>query len=1193
MSGTLLHCDWRVLAMCMVVLAVAPVHAQQDDCGGSAECAAALNALVTGSVQSVAASLPALAKAGISISVDGQSVAGIERPAGSALDEATIDVRFDGLDIERQLSVSTVFERRLAVPGEPVEFRTSWNYGAWIERAEVRLYARSQKSSAFDNAAPLAVLPVGPDGKAIWIAGGEAFGTRDMVHVLRVYDRQGRYDETGPTALFVADTAARFEPVNKSATPGENEKRAVLVNIPLHGGKITVHGRDLPEGAIVEIQGEPAVVDANNAFVAQRILPAGDHQVHVRLRQPGGGEGLEFERQIHIPQSEWFHVGIADLTLGKRFGKESELLTPAAPGEYQSVYNRGRLAFYLKGKVRGSTIITAAMDTREDELDQLFTNLDGKDPRQLLRKLDPDDYYPVYGDDSTTVEDAPTSGKFYLRIDQGRSHVMWGNFKTRIDGVELARYERGLYGAGAQLRSERSTSFGEPVASVTAFGAQPGTLPSRDEMRGTGGSVYFLRRQDISTGSEQIVVEERDPVTGMTLSRATLRPDADYEIDHVQGIVILRRPLASTAPTSSAVQSSSLGGNQYYLVANYEYTPLAFDADGYSYGGRAQAWLSDHLRVGATGFREDTGDADQALFGADFVLRLAERSYFEIEWAQSQGDTFGIVTSSDGGFVFYPVSGAGTGDPAEAIRAKAVLDFADLPGGLIAGNVGAYYEERDAGFNAPGRYTRNDARLWGAFVEFGTRETSQVSGRYDMLDNSNGQSERKGVIEATTRLNRDWSLRAGAQHSDVEGSTRDNGARTDAGVRVTRHFNDTDSAWIFGQATVARNGGRERNDRVGVGAEKALTDKLTASGEVSYGTSGIGLLAGIHYEPTVSDRYYLGYRMSPDTTAGDMERYDPFARDYGALVVGANRKLSDSLSIYSEENLDFLGSQQSLTHGYGLVFTPEPAWKIGASVEAGEIRDETNGDFERLAVAGSLAYAQDQRSAGLKLEARIEDAISGTAQDRDTWLATANWGVAVSRDWRFLAKADAAVSRSDESVVLDGDYIEASAGYAYRPVDNDRLNGLAKYTYLHDLPGPSQVNANDQLAGPRQQSHVFSADFVYDINQRVSLGAKYGVRLGRVNWDRSNDDYAASTAQLGVVRLDVHIVNEWDLMAEGRGLWMSELEQVNYGLLAGVYRQMGDNLKIGFGYNFGRFSDDLTDLTWDDKGVFVNVIGQF
>ena len=49
----------------------------------------------------------------------------------------------------------------------------------------------------------------------------------------------------------------------------------------------------------------------------------------------------------------------------------------------------------------------------------------------------------------------------------------------------------------------------------------------------------------------------------------------------------------------------------------------------------------------------------------------------------------------------------------------------------------------------------------------------------------------------------------------------------------------------------------------------------------------------------------------------------------------------------------------------------------------------------------------------------------------------------------------------------------------------------------------------------------------------------------------------------------------------------------DWGALAAIYRHMGDNFKVGVGYNFGRFSDDLRDQTFDDRGVFLNVLGKF
>lgn len=1181
----------RAAGVVLAALLASASHAQaQTPCASDPACASALAAL--SAAPKAPADEHALKAAGISITVDGETVAGIPRPQESVLDEVQVDIRFDGLDVERRLAVSTVPERRTFEPGLPVLFRANWNHGAWIERAEIRLYERATRDHPARQAAPVAVLPVDADGSAI--LGPEPDLPQDMTYVLRVYDAAGRYDETTPLALAFAGQAEALDIHPKSAAPGELEQRIAHAGIPLAGGKVIVHGRNVPPGHAVLVMGEPASVDAQGSFVAERVLPSGDHRVGVSVRPLSGAAdaGLDFQREIHIPESEWFGVGIADLTIGRRVSGDSGLVS-AAPGEYDSVWRKGRVAFYLKGKVRGSTIITAALDTREDELDRLFTNLGGRDPRQLLRQLDPDDFYPVYGDDSTTVDDAPTSGKMYVRVDHGRSHVMWGNFKARIDGAELTRFERGLYGANADLKTDAATGFGEPVARLRAFAAQPGTLPQRDEFRGTGGSVYFLRRQEITLGSEQVAIEERDSVTGLVVDRTLLRPGQDYDFDAMQGVVILKNPLASTAPSTSPVQDGTLGGNQYWLVATYEYTPVGFEEDGHSYGGRAEMWLSDHVRVGATGYMEDTGPADQFLYGADLVLRLSEKTYFEIEWAESDGDTFGIVKSTDGGFIFNPVPGAGNGGTAQAWRTKVVADLGEITGGAVEGRVGASFEEREAGFNAPGRYTQHDQRIWGAFAEIGDRDSAMFSARYDEASRGDGLDKREGSAEATARLNEAWSVGAGVTHSTITGSADEAGGRTDAGVRVTRHLSETDSVYAFGQATLARDAGRERNDRAGLGVESALTDKLTARIEGSWGTSGPGLLAGIEYEPTASDRYYLGYRLSPDTTMGDMQGYDPFGRDYGAVVLGSTRKLSDSLMVTQEENWDLLGRQQSLTHAFGVTFTPDPAWRIGASAEAGEIRDEVNGDFERLALSGSASYSTEAASAGLRLEGRFEDGLDDDARDRQTFLATANWSYKAAPEWRFLAKIDAAISRSDQSVILDGDYIEASVGYAYRPVDNDRVNALLRYSYLHDLPGAQQVNANNQLLGPLQRSHVASVDAIFGLNEMVSIGGKYGVRLGEVNWDRTGDDFEFSSAQLLAGRIDLHVVHQWDLMAEARLLWLSETGQADFGLLAGVYRHIGNNLKLGAGYNFGRFSDDLTDLVQDDRGFFVNVVGKF
>lgn len=1149
----------------------------------------------------------------ISISVDGETVVGVPTQrddivrTDKALEGVDIQVKFDGLDVTRRLNVSTQDIRRTYKPGEEITFVGSWNYPDWINRAEVRIFRQVDKYATEAIARPLEVIDLPLDGsgngKATWIGPNE-INTLDrasdhLTYVLRVYDRSGRFDETQPLTLRISEEEVAIEDRIGSvpAVPGEADDRTGISNIPLYGGSVTVYGRHIPYGYKVKVLGSNVQVDEGQRFVVSRILPPGEHVVDVSVNGLTKDSGLQFERDINIPDSEWFYVGLADITVGKRFGSDVKALAATYPGEFSETYERGRLAFYLKGKIKGDTLITAAFDTTEEDLDDLFRNLGEKDPRRLLRSLDPDDYYPVYGDDSTTVEDAPTAGKFYVRIERGKSHVMWGNYKTRINGTELARFERGLYGAHAVLRSNTTTAHGEPTAEIEAFAAEPGSLPQRDEFQGTGGSAYFLRRQDINQGSEQITIEERDRVTGQVVTRTLLRAGDDYEIDYVQGVILLKRPLQSTTSSKSAVSQTALGGNNQFLIAVYEYTPTLTDLDGFTYGGRGQAWLGDHVRVGVTGYIEDTGFADQSLYGADVLIRLSEKSFFEFEWAESEGNTFGIVTSVDGGFIFNPVSGNNpTGGRSQAWRAGVSIDLAEATGGELEGRIGGYYEHRDAGFNAPGKYTAVEERLSGAFIDVAVTDDTTLKAKYDDVQRADGSDRSELSAELAHRFSDEYTASIGVTHSDEAaaiGTTTGTGRRTDVGARITRTFDDGDSVWLFGQATVDRDGTRDRNDRIGIGIERQLTDKITASGEISYGTRGIGGLAAIEYAPNADDRYYLGYRLDPDTTAGDLNGYDPFGRDYGSIVFGANHRVNDQLTAFFEENYDFTGTQRSLTHTYGVTYTPDDRWSISGGFEAGEVYDSVNGDFDRVAVSGSVSLREEMQNASLRLEARFEEGTTASVQDRNTYLLAGSYGYQHNDDWRFIAHVDAVISQSDQTTVLDGDYIEGSIGWAYRPAENDRLNALFRYTYLEDLPGPQQVNSKNQILGPRQRSHVLEADFIYDVNERLSVGGKYGFRIGQISVDRANDNFVDSSAHLAVARLDYHIVEKWDILLEARALWLDEADQMETGFLAGVYYHIGENAKLGVGYNFGRFSDDLTDLTFDDEGIFVNLVGKF
>jgi hypothetical protein len=158
-------------------------------------------------------------------------------------------------------------------------------------------------------------------------------------------------------------------------------------------------------------------------------------------------------------------------------------------------------------------------------------------------------------------------------------------------------------------------------------------------------------------------------------------------------------------------------------------------------------------------------------------------------------------------------------------------------------------------------------------------------------------------------------------------------------------------------------------------------------------------------------------------------------------------------------------------------------------------------------------------------------------------------------------------------------------------VSNDRLNVLAKYTYFYNLPTADQVTLQDTAAQYVQRSHVAALDVTYDLCVHWSVGGKFAYRLGQMSIDRVNPQFFDNRAQLSILRVDWRFRADWEGMIEGRVLNMPDISERRSGILAAFYRQVGQHVKAGLGYNFTSFSDDLTDLSFKHHGVFMNVVG--
>ncbi|MBD3647993.1 MAG: OmpA family protein, partial [Pseudomonadales bacterium] len=146
-------------------------------------------------------------------------------------------------------------------------------------------------------------------------------------------------------------------------------------------------------------------------------------------------------------------------------------------------------------------------------------------------------------------------------------------------------------------------------------------------------------------------------------------------------------------------------------------------------------------------------------------------------------------------------------------------------------------------------------------------------------------------------------------------------------------------------------------------------------------------------------------------------------------------------------------------------------------------------------------------------------------------------------------------------------------------------------TYFYNVPSTDQISLQNIAREFIQKSHIAALDVTWDVTRRLTLGAKYAYRLGQVSIDRENTDFLDNNAHLYVVRTDYDIGANWEVLVEARMLDMTDFNETRSGALITVSRYLGDHVKLGAGYNFTDFSDDLTDLSYTHHGFFLNITG--
>ncbi len=390
---------------------------------------------------------------------------------------------------------------------------------------------------------------------------------------------------------------------------------------------------------------------------------------------------------------------------------------------------------------------------------------------------------------------------------------------------------------------------------------------------------------------------------------------------------------------------------------------------------------------------------------------------------------------------------------------------------------------------------------------------------------------------------------------------------------------------------VASSGDREDNGRIGAGGSYVSTERFKLDAEVSDGDLGPGGRIGSNFLYSERTNLYLNYALENERTDNGLRVRR------GNLVSGVKTRLSDSSSVYVEERYQDTGSLTGLTHATGVKLAANERWNFGANADFGTLTDSLTGaETDRKAGGVRMGY-------GLECDAavergRVSAGRRGTTRhdastERTAWLFRNNFKYQLTPDWRVIGKLNHSISDSSLGEFYDGGYTEAVVGYAYRPV---RQRPAERPGQVHVLLQRADHGPGDRCRTRRsefiQKSHIAALDLTYDLTADWSVGGKYAYRLGQVSLDREHPQFFDNSAQLMVLRADWRFRKGWESMVEARMLDLPDVESdVARGALVAVYRYIGENLKVGAGYNFTDFSDDLTDLSYDHQGVFVNVIG--
>jgi len=239
-----------------------------------------------------------------------------------------------------------------------------------------------------------------------------------------------------------------------------------------------------------------------------------------------------------------------------------------------------RGALYLKGKIKGDALLTLRYDSNRSAEERLF------------RDIDPERYYPVYGDRSERGFDAQSKTDLFVKVEKGLNYILYGDVSiaAQASQIQLGSYSRVMTGGHAHIEQG-------PVV-INLFVGRTNQERVIREFRADGISgPYDFDLTGYVEGSERVEIITRDRRQPTVILKTTvLQRYTEYLLDYFNNSILFTSP----------VPASDEQGNPNFIRVTYE---VKDGGDPYwVYAGEVQFRINDRMSVG---YREIHSDADE------------------------------------------------------------------------------------------------------------------------------------------------------------------------------------------------------------------------------------------------------------------------------------------------------------------------------------------------------------------------------------------------------------------------------------------------------------------------------------------------------------------------------------------------------------------------------------------------------